>query len=60
MLFEQKKDRVRNKWRFVENRTQITWLVLKMRLIFLLPKYIKTDFEGCFFNKRLHVWSLIV
>jgi len=25
------------------------WLALKMRLIFLLPKYIKTDFEGCSF-----------
>ena len=51
MLFEQKKDKIRNKWRFVENKTQILWLVLKMRLIFLLPKYTKMDFEGCFFKQ---------
>jgi len=61
VLFEQeKKDKIRNKWRFVENKTRIMWPVLKLRSIFLLPKYIKTDFEGCFFNKCLRMWMWIV
>jgi len=49
VLFEQKKDKIQNKWRFVENKTRIMWLVIKTRLIFLLPKYTKRILRGVFF-----------
>jgi hypothetical protein len=32
---------VRHKWNFVANKTEIMLMVLKMRYIYLLPKYIK-------------------
>jgi len=36
-----KKDKLWNKWHFVENKTEIMQHVLKMQYISLLPKYTK-------------------
>jgi hypothetical protein len=57
-LFEQKVKQLRNKWHFVENKTEIMQHALKMQQISLSPKYIKLISSG-FFERGVFAYANI-